>query len=213
MRMIVLLAMVVAAVAGAAVGAWVYIVNNVEQPAYRVATTDGSIEVRDYPPLVVAEVTRSGDRKAAVNAGFRPLASYIFASDRAGDKIAMTAPVTQSREPSAMTAPVTQSASVSGELDSWTVRFVMPAEYTLATLPRPASADVRLLELPASRRAAIRFSGVATDKLLAEQEQRLRAWAAAQGLAISGPPTYAYYNDPFTPGPLRRNEVMLDVAK
>jgi hypothetical protein len=29
---------------------------------------------------------------------------------------------------------------------------------------------------------------------------------------VVGAPTYAYYNDPFTPGPLRRNEVIFDVT-
>ena len=44
--------------------------------------------------------------------GFGPLADYIFAKDRAGEKIAMTAPVTQApREKIAMTAPVAAQRS------------------------------------------------------------------------------------------------------
>ena len=74
-----------------------------------------------------------------------------------------------------------------------------------------AGEDVRLLELPAARRAAIRFSGVATDALIAEKEAELRAWLAKAGIAIRGEATYAYYNDPWTPGPLRRNEVLFEV--
>jgi hypothetical protein len=35
--------------------------------------------------------------------------------------------------------------------------------------------------------------------------------AQNRNITILGAPTYAYYNDPFTPGPLRRNEVMFDV--
>jgi hypothetical protein len=34
-----------------------------------------------------------------------------------------------------------------------------------------------------------------------------------RSLTPAGPPEYAYYNDPFTPGFLRRNEVMLPVAE
>jgi len=59
---------------------------------------------------------------------------------------------------------------------------------------------------------AIQFSGVANDQLLAEKEATLRTWMARQKLDARGPATYAYYNAPFTPGFLRRNEVMIEVA-
>jgi SOUL heme-binding protein len=188
----------IAAVAAIGVGVWVYVVGNVEQPRYTSVTIDGAIEIRDYPALIVAEVTTRGDRKSAVNAGFRPLANYIFAKERSGDKVAMTAPVTQAR--TGTTAD-----------ETWRIRFVMPSKYTLETLPRPAGATVALLPWPAARRAAIRFSGVATDELIAAKETELRAWLAARKLSPVEPAQYAYYNDPFTPGPLRRNEVMFDV--
>lgn len=197
-----------------AMGVWVYVVQNVEQPAYTVISQDGAFEVRDYPELIVAEVTRTGSRQPAVSAGFSPLAGYIFAKERAGDTIAMTAPVTQKREKIAMTAPVTQSPNSGTSEDgqhTWTIRFIMPSQYTLETLPRPAGSDVRLKTVPAERRVAIRFSGMATDELIDENETKLRAWMKTQGLSPVGQPTYAYYNDPFTPGPLRRNEVLFEV--
>jgi DNA gyrase inhibitor GyrI len=88
----------------------------------------------------------------------------------------------------------------------------MPSRYDLKDLPAPASKDVRLSEIPARRVAAIRFSGRTTDAVLAEKESELRAWMAARGLTPAAPPVFAYYNDPFTPGPLRRNEVLIDLA-
>ncbi|MEL7049086.1 MAG: heme-binding protein, partial [Pseudomonadota bacterium] len=60
-------------------------------------------------------------------------------------------------------------------------------------------------------RVAIRFSGMATDTSIAEQEAKLRAWMTSNNLTPAGAPTYAYYNDPWTPGPLRRNEVLFDL--
>lgn len=89
----------------------------------------------------------------------------------------------------------------------------MPSQYALADLPKPADAQVRLATEPAKRRAAVRFSGVADDELIASQEAALVAWMENRGLTPSGPPTYAYYNDPFTPGFLRRNEVMFDLVE
>jgi hypothetical protein len=204
--------LVLLGVAGMAV--FVFVVQNVETPSYSVVEQDGDFELRDYPAMVVAEVARTGSRGEALSAGFGPLARYIFAKERAGERIAMTAPVEQQQAnvlaPDAriaMTAPVTQSRT--DDTDGWSVRFIMPAEYDLGQLPAPASADVVLKRVPPRRSAVVRFSGRANDRLIAEQEERLMAWMAARGLKAAATPIYAYYNDPFTPGFLRRNEVIV----
>jgi DNA gyrase inhibitor GyrI len=210
------------ALAGAValVGGWAYVMATVEQPAFDSVRRDGDFELRDYPALAVAEVETAGDRDAAVRAGFRPLARYIFARERGGETIAMTAPVVQ------------QPAG-----EGWAVRFIMPAARPLQTLPAPVAAEpVRLRELPPARVATaytttlaasetlrelpparvatVRFPGVADDALMERQTARLRRWIADQGLATTGePPVFAYYDDPMTPGFLRRNEVMLAVAR
>ncbi len=180
----------------------------VETPAYAVEVSDGDFELRRYPALAVATVRMSGDRGAAVRAGFGPLARYIFARDRGGEKIAMTAPVTQTPEKIAMTAPVTQGPARGG---GWTIAFIMPQGRSLADLPAPAG-DVRLEEIPPRRVAALRFSGRWSDANFARAAERLMARVAAAGLVARGPVEYAYYNDPFTPFFLRRNEVMVEVA-
>jgi hypothetical protein len=185
-------------VAAGALGAWAYVKLTIETPAYDVVDKQGRFEVRDYPALTVAEVVTAGPRDAAVRSGFRPLARYIFANDRPGEKIAMTAPVTQERV-----------AEGTGE---WRVRFVMPSRYALDELPAPAGSPVRLLETEPARMAAIRFSGAWDDGLMAAKEAELRRWIEAKGLVAIGTPVYAYYDDPFTPGFMRRNEVLLQVA-
>jgi DNA gyrase inhibitor GyrI len=195
--------------AGGAVAGYAQYERSVEQAKYEVQDADGPFEVRLYAPLVVAEVTHLGDRSRALNAGFERLAAYIFAKDRPQGQIAMTAPVMQDpAEPIAMTASVFQDgAGKSG----WRTRFVMPAKYTLETLP-PPPADITLAELPARRMAAVRFSGMGGPARMREEEARLREWIAARGLIGVGEAEYAYYNSPFVPGPLRRNEVMIEVA-
>lgn len=175
---------------------WIYATSNVATPSYQVSRTDGAIEIREYPELIMAEITTRGTRGEAVRAGFSPLAGYIFAKEREGEKIAMT-------------APVNQRATNDGE---WSVQFIMPEEYTLETLPRPTNADVRLVTEPPVRRAAIRFSGSWSDKAFAEQETALRDWLSTEGLTTTGAPLYAYYNDPFTPPFMRRNEVIVDLV-
>jgi hypothetical protein len=213
MKTLLLIVGVVSVLGIVAMAVFVFVVQNVETPEYVAVESDGAFEIRDYPPLVVAETMRSGARREALGSGFGPLARYIFAKERAGEKIAMTAPVIQQRpeapaERIAMTTPVIQSPA--GE-EAWSVRFIMPSGYRLDELPAPANSEVRLREIPARRRAAVRFSGSTADAALAEQETALRAWMASRGLTPAGPAVYAYYNDPFTPGFLRRNEVLIDV--
>ncbi|MCF1184008.1 heme-binding protein [Marichromatium gracile] len=212
MKFVLILIGAMAVLGVVAMAVFVFVVQNVETPDYRVVERDETIEIRDYPALIVAEVRREGDRRAALSAGFGPLAGYIFAKEREGESVSMTAPVTQTPadEPIAMTVPVTQTPTDAA--GQWAVRFIMPARYDLDSLPAPAGETVRLRALEPRRVAAIRFSGRATDALIAEQESRLRAWLETRGLAVAGAPTYAYYNDPLTPGFLRRNEVMLELA-
>lgn len=188
-----------------------------EEPPYQVHRKDGAFEVRDYPALVVAEVTVGGERDEAANAGFRLLAGYIFGGNTRQQSIAMTAPVVQAPavqapaagESIAMTAPVIQTAGTSG---AWIVRFVMPRAYTLETLPTPNDPRVRLTPTPPVRVAVVRFSGLARPRQVAEQTAALEAFLAGQRLSAAGPPSLARYNPPWTPWFLRRNEVWIPLS-
>jgi DNA gyrase inhibitor GyrI len=177
---------------------------------------DGAFEIRDYPALVVAEVRVTGAQKEAARKGFRLLAAYIFGANRRKQSIAMTAPVSQSpasekiamtAEKIAMTAPVTQ-IQTDGE---WTVRFTMPSGYTLATLPDPKDAKVRLHETPAARFAVIRFSGLARPDDVEARTATLSAWMQRRDLRPAGPASLAQYNPPWTLWFLRRNEVLIPI--
>lgn len=179
-----------------------------EQPPYTVLFSDGRFELREYPELLVAQVVHRANRRKALTEGFTDLAGYIFAKSRGGEKIPMTAPVMQDREKIAMTAPVVQENA--GE-DEWRTRFVMPSKYNRETLPTPP-AGVSISEIPSRRMAAVRFSGTGEDRELAEREAELRRWIKVRGLKADGPAEYAFYNSPFIPGPLRRNEVLIAVA-
>lgn len=161
----------------AGLAVFVFGVQNVETPRYSTVLRDGIFEVRDYPSLVIAEVRRQGNREESLRRGFGPLARYIYAQERGGERIAMTAPVIQQRVgPIAMTAPVTQSRLDSGD---WAVRFIMPARYRLDDLPAAAS-DVQLAQVPARRSAAIRFSGHTDDAVLAEKERECAPGCASK---------------------------------
>jgi hypothetical protein len=187
---------------------WGPIVSSVEQPKYQVVETSGSIEIRDYPPMIAAEVEVSGERREAISKGFRIIADYIFGNNTASEKVPMTAPVTQQgSEEIAMTAPVTQQS----DGKAWRVRFVMPSSYTMDTLPKPNNPAVKLKEIEPKRFAVIRFSGMAGEDSLRRHSKELSEFISTKDLTPISPPTYAFYNPPWTLPFLRRNEVMVEI--
>ena len=201
-----LIAVVAVVLLGAAL--WGPIVSNVEQPKYQVVESSGNIEIRDYAPQIVAEAEVAGDRRDAIGKGFRIIADYIFGNNTSAQKVPMTAPVTQQgSEKIAMTAPVTQQ----GDGNIWRVRFVMPSNYTMETLPKPNNPAVKLKEIGGKRYAAIRFSGLAGEDSLKRRTDELNAFISAKNLTPLSAPTYAFYNPPWTLPFLRRNEVMVEI--
>lgn len=188
---------------------WGPIVSNVEHPKYKVAERSGNIEIRDYAPMIVAETEVKGERREAISKGFRIIADYIFGNNTTAQKVSMTAPVTQQgTEKIAMTAPVTQQ----GGGDTWRVRFIMPSKYTLATLPKPNNPTIELKAIPERRFAVIRFSGMAGEESLERHNKELDDFLSAKGLIPLSPPSYAFYNPPWTLPFLRRNEVLVEIA-
>jgi DNA gyrase inhibitor GyrI len=189
---------------------WGPLMSNVEQAKYNVIETHGSIEIREYAPMIVAEVSVSGDREKAISAGFRLIADYIFGNNISSQKVAMTAPVIQQpTEKIAMTAPVTQQ----GSKEDWVVRFVMPSSYTMQSLPKPNNPEVNLKEITGKQFAVIRFSGLAKLKSLQKHTKELKAFIQAQNLQAVSEATYAFFNPPWTLPFLRRNEVMIEINR
>ena len=130
-----------------------------EEPRYTVLAAPNSLEIRQYGPRIAAETAIAGDdQSAALNEGFRRLAGYIFGANRAKTKIEMTVPVAQQKsETIAMTAPVGQARGADGK---WVVRFFMPAEWTMETLPVPENPAVALVQVPGETMAVLRFTGL-----------------------------------------------------
>ena len=189
---------------------WGPIMSNVEQARYDVFETHGAIEIRDYAPMIVAEVSVTGDREKAISDGFRLIADYIFGNNISSQEVAMTAPVIQQpSEKIAMTAPVIQQ----GDEGLWVVRFVMPSAYTMQTLPKPNNSEVTLKQIAGKRFAVIRFSGLARAKSLEAHTKELEAFILENNLQTVEKPTYAFFNPPWTLPLLRRNEVMIEINR
>ena len=184
-----------------------------EQPKFSVIDRVGSdIEIREYAPRVAAETTvdMSGSENPR-SEGFRAIAGYIFGANKERKKIDMTTPVEVQSTGSkiAMTAPVELKSSDR----QLTMRFFMPAEYKLADLPEPVNPKVRLIEIPNAMVAALVFSGKADDQAISAKSAELIEGLKSSAYKIAGTPIAYLYNPPWTIPFLRRNEVIVPVAK
>ena len=164
-----------------------------ESAPYQVVRNDGDFELRDYPALTVVQTTmvRGGN---GANGSFTRLFRFISGSNEAKQKIAMTTPV-----------------FMSGIESNATMAFVLPAKMKSAAAPQPTDTSVQVRELPAGRFAVLRFTGGRSARNEAESLARLQAWMTKENLRRAGSPVYGYFDPPWTPGFLRRNEVMLPV--
>ena len=182
-----------------------------EEAKFDVVAAEGDYEIRDYAPHLLAETTVKSDAEEAGNRAFRALFNYISGENRSRSKVPMTAPVSQKAESEkiAMTSPVGQR----GSNDTWVVSFMMPASYTLETLPEPTDEAVTLRQVSGRRMAVIRYSGTWRHKRFLAHKAKLEAWVKAKGLTAVGPAEWARYDPPFKPWFMRRNEVLIPVVK
>jgi hypothetical protein len=181
-----------------------------EEAHYKVLKTDDIFELREYAPQILAETIVDGDLEGAGNKAFRLLFRYISGDNKSREKIAMTAPVSQERkgEKISMTAPVSQQR-VQGK---WAVSFMMPASYTMETLPIPDDPNITLRQVPARRVAAVRYSGFWRESKYLSNKEKLESWIRGNGFTVVGEPVWARYNPPFTLWFMRRNEILIPVA-
>ncbi len=184
------------------------VMSNVEKPDYKVIQTERNIEIRQYEPMIIAEVEVDGKREDAIREGFRLIADYIFGNNTVKRDIAMTAPVQQQESQKiAMTAPVQQQST--GR--SWQISFVMPSKYSMETLPEPKNDRVRLKGIMTKKFVVIKFSGTNSNENVTEHENQLMNYIEANQIKIIDSPKYAFYNAPWTLPFMRRNEVMIEI--
>ncbi len=196
-----------------AAGTIVGIRQGTEEPAFSLEKKVGIVEIRRYGPRLAAETAIAADEQSARVEGFRRLARYIFGENSSKAKISMTAPVAQQQtEKIAMTAPVAAQRNSCGD---WIIRFFMPSEYTLDTLPTPIDEEVRVVPVPAETVAVLRFSGIASPDTVVARTNELLTILQDNGIETTGDPLAWFYDPPWTVPFRRRNEVAvtLDVGK
>lgn len=183
--------------------------HGTKEPDYSAERLTRTVEIRRYGARIAAETTVAADEAGARNTGFRRLARYIFGANHAHEKIVMTAPVSQQSstkhgEKIAMTVPVSQASAGDGE---WVIRFFMPADESLESLPKPDDAEVRLVNVPPQTIAVRRFTGSPTRRAVASQTAELMNTLRDIGFEAVDTPAAWFYDPPWTVPALRRNEI------
>jgi DNA gyrase inhibitor GyrI len=163
-----------------------------ESAPYSAVLSDGKYELRDYPELTIVE-TPMPKEGGGENSGFGKLFRYITGNNKSQESIAMTTPVFISR-------------------DAHTMAFVLPAKSSADLAPTPLDSLVNIKKIPAGRFAVLRFSGSRSAAKEAECLALLKSWITAKGLTAVDPAIYGFFDPPWTPSFLRRNEVMLRIA-
>jgi hypothetical protein len=156
---------------------------------FKMKRASGKFELRDYPKLTLVETPMTD---AGGNSGFGRLFGFITGRNEGAQKISMTTPV-----------------FMSGDEHHAAMAFVMPADLKTEQVPKPTDKSISIREVPADLFAVFCFSGGRNAKNEAEALAQLKTWMAAEGLCVLSPPVFAYFDPPWTPSFLRRNEVML----
>lgn len=164
-----------------------------ESAPYKVIESDGNIEIREYPDLVLATTESKIDARGN-DGSFMRLFRYISGNNESEQKIEMTTPVFMEA----------QSSDEKGKMG-----FVMPQKIAKSGAPAPKASDVTLRKREGGRFAVIRFSGVMDATKAELQETKLREWMKTRELQGEDTAERAGYDPPFKPAPLRRNEVLI----
>ena len=184
------------------------IMSKVEKPKYIVNFTEEDIESRSYDSMIVAEVLIKNSREESISQGFRVLADYIFGNNVSAEKIPMTSPVIEQKsEKIPMTAPVKQQIKD----NIWSIQFIMPAQYSMDSLPKPNNNTVKIKLIPPAEYVVIKFNGKNENKNIQIHEDKLKEFIEKKDLEVKGKPIYAFYNPPWTIPILRRNEIMIEI--
>jgi len=162
-----------------------------ESPEYKVISKEGRFEIRQYPALTLVSTQM---QKRGADGSFMKLLRFIQGRNDQSEKISMT-------------TPVLMSGTTSG-----TMSFVLPKSVATAGAPAPSNPDLTLHTVPPTSYAAYIFR-VSLDAGVSDAAaEKLQVWMKSRTIVTAGPPIFAYYNPPWTPGFLRHNEVLIPIS-
>jgi DNA gyrase inhibitor GyrI len=165
-------------------------VHAIEKPAYESISKDGDFEVRKYAAIPVVSAPMDDMEKR--DESFRILFRYISGGNGEKKKIAMTSPV---------------FVGSGEEGKEGHMSFMIPAKVSEKGAPAPNAEEVTVSEIGGGTFAVLRFKGWKDGAKQDTATQDLAKLVSAGKLKPIGKPFFAFYDPPWTPELLRRNEV------
>ena len=184
-------------------------VRGLQESPYEVSQRHDGYEVREYGPLLAAQVSVVGSWSQAWEQGFVMLENYLSGDNTVQESIAMKRAIGMEPQSEDIAGAVPVLQQERGGV--WLISFVLPPQWTDVTVPRPNDPRVRIVRLPARTIAAVTFSGRAAHDQVMRNESRLRESLAKNRAVITGPTTVAQYHLPGTPPFLRHNEILIPI--
>ncbi len=163
----------------------------IEKPNYETITKEGNFEVRKYPAIpVVSAPMEEMDKR---NESFRELFQYISGENEKKEKIAMTSPVFMEEG---------RETGKNGKMS-----FMIPAKVSKKGAPSPDAEGVALSDIEEGNFAILKFKGWNDEGKRAKASEDLSKLISGNKLKPVGKAFFAFYDPPWTPELLRRNEI------
>ena len=157
-----------------------------ETQKYEVVKQIENIEIRFYPPSLMAKVSSGG--------GFMKLFQYISGKNAKNEKMAMTTPV-----------------HMTNENNKSTMEFVLPSKYSLDNIATPNDKNIKIYNSKPGYYAAITYGGYSnSEKVKKNHSTVLNKLKAEDFKTLNDKPIILSYNSPYKFFS-RRNEVLVEV--
>ena len=157
-----------------------------ETQKYEVIKQIEDIEIRFYPPSLMAKVDSGG--------GFSKLFQYISGKNDKNQKIAMTTPV-----------------HMTNENNKSTMVFVLPSKYTLDNIAAPKDKNIEVYNSKPGYYAAITYGGYSnSEKVKKNHYSLLNKLKTESYKVLNDMPIVLSYNSPYKVFN-RRNEVLVEI--
>lgn len=163
-----------------------------ERPTYDIMRTEGTFEVRCYPPqkIISIEITDPKNERLKKEA-LSALVNYIFGRNESSQRMAMTSPVMQE-----------------GNI----LFLILPRHYASKTAPLPLDERLSVKDIPMRVVASILYHGNHSEQKVQEHTTELKNWIKKHPWYIMvGNAQLAQYDGPLTLPFLRKNEIHVEV--
>ena len=166
-----------------------------QSPQYAVKAQFGKVEIREFGEMVLAQ-TPSRLSSEGRDGGFMRLFRFISKGNAATQALPMTTPVLYR-----------------GPGESPSMAFVMPSGMPAARVPAPLDRDVQIVTREPGCFAVLRIRGGRGARARELARDSMRDALKDAEWVLEGEPEFAFYDPPWIPSFLEKNELVWRVVR